>query len=172
MRLPVIRANTQVRPYGEIMAGIDIKIDAKEVSHLVKGMAERMGNAKPAMEIIGETVFSSIQRNFEEGGRPDSWAYLRPKTITAREKKMKWPGQILVIKGVGGGLLGSISYDAEPNRVTISANKEYAAIHHFGGQAGRNHAATIPARPYMLVQDEDWPEITMALNEFIMGEGA
>lgn len=36
----------------------------------------------------------------------------------------------------------------------------YARIHEYGGQAGRNHAATIPARPYIgpalkAVQDED-----------------
>lgn len=33
--------------------------------------------------------------------------------------------------------------------ITIGSKVEYAAIHEYGGKAGRNHASTIPARPYV-----------------------
>jgi hypothetical protein len=31
----------------------------------------------------------------------------------------------------------------------VGSNKRYAAIHQFGGQAGRKRRATLPARPYL-----------------------
>lgn len=34
-------------------------------------------------------------------------------------------------------------------RIRLAVDLPYAAIHNEGGQAGRNHATTIPARPFM-----------------------
>jgi phage gpG-like protein len=52
--------------------------------------------------------------------------------------------------------------------VVLVANKPYAAIQHFGGMAGKGRKVKIPARPYMMIQDEDWAEIKAALNDFII----
>jgi len=60
------------------------------------------------------------------------------------------------------------NFDRHHKKVVISANKIYAAIHHFGGKAGRGKKVTIPARPYMMVQDEDWREMEAALGDFII----
>ena len=143
-------------------------INDKEFTRLFAKIEERM-QAKDAMEIVGEIGLTSIQRNFEEGGRPGNWRPLAASTIKQRIRERKWPGQILMKTGVSGGLLGSISYEAKSRQVIWYSNKIYAAIHHFGGQAGKNHAATIPARPYMMLQDEDWPEIKAALTDFYLG---
>lgn len=149
--------------------GANIKIDQNELQEKLKNIIGRIGHAKPAMEIIAETVMTSIQQNFEAGGRPDNWPDLAASTKAARARRNKWPGKILVMLGAGGGLMGSISYEAMNDKVVFSANKEYAAIHQFGGQAGRrNKRVTIPARPYMMVQDEDWQEISEAMDSFIM----
>lgn len=152
--------------------GVELRADTGEALRLLERVERRLGSMQPGMEAIGETVLASIQRNFEAGGRPAKWPALADSTIRQRIRRGNWPGQILVRKGVSGGLLGSLSYDAAPRHVLISANKEYAAIHHFGGKAGRGRKTTIPARPYMMIQDEDWAEITAALNDFIFGEGA
>ena len=47
-------------------------------------------------------------------------------------------------------------------------NKIYGAIHQLGGMAGRGHRTKIPARPYLVIQDEDWAEIKEALTDFII----
>lgn len=139
-----------------------------ELQRELKGIIRRMGHARPAMQVIGEIVQESIQRNFEEGGRPRKWKPLAPATIKQRKRLGKWPGRILVRSGTAGGLMGGISYRAFNDRVVAHANKVYAAIHHFGGKAGKGHKVDIPARPYMMVQDEDWREIKAALNDFVM----
>ena len=140
------------------MIKIDIKILKDEIRPLLIELKRRMGDLSPLMKNVGETVLTSIRKNFEVGGRP-KWPGLKLSTIKQREAQGHWPGKILIRHGVSGGLLGSVSYRAESDRVVLSANKVYAAIHHFGGQAGRGHKVIIPARPYMLVQKEDWAEI-------------
>lgn len=50
----------------------------------------------------------------------------------------------------------------------------YARIHEYGGQAGRNHAATIQARPYIspalkTVQEEDLDDVIAHMMRRILG---
>ncbi len=130
-------------------------------------LKKRMGNLSPLMKNVGEMALTSIRKNFETGGRPRKWPGLKLSTIKQRTAQGHWPGNILVRHGVSGGLLGSINYKAQTDRVILSANKVYAAIHHFGGPAGRGHKAKIPARPYMLLQKEDWLEIKRLAGEYL-----
>jgi phage virion morphogenesis protein len=150
---------------------IEIKISSKDfgIRRRLGGMDRRLHNLKPALQTIGEIGLTSIQRNFEEEGRPRKWKPLRPATIRQREREGKWPGQILIRRGVGGGLLGSIYYQAGRSRLVFTAKKIYAAIHHFGGEAGRGRKVTIPARPFMMLQTEDRKEIRETLMDFVKG---
>lgn len=147
------------------MAGTTITIttNAEKVADELDIIAARCGNLLPAMQIIGQTVTASVQKNFMEGGRPSGWQQLAPATLATKKG-----GSILVTKGFGGGLLGSIHAEPAADHVLIGTDKVYAAIHQFGGQAGRGQKVTIPARPFLLVQDEDWPEIKEQLNEYIL----
>ena len=151
---------------------VEIKITKKDLGaeRRVAEMLQRVKNLRPALKIIGETGLTSIQRNFEEGGRPKKWKPLALSTIKQRRRQGKWPGQILVRLGFGGGLLGSISYRVTPSKVRWTAKKIYAAIQHFGGKAGRGHKATIPARAYMLFQREDREDFRETLREYITGK--
>lgn len=133
-----------------------IKSNSKEIAGVFQRMAERMGDAEPGMEIIGETVQTSIQDNFEVGGRPSAWKPLSAKTI-----KAKGHDRILIDEGFHGGLLGSIHWEASPNEVAIGTNKAYAPTHNEG-------LDNMPQREFLLVQDEDWPEIRKQLRDFIM----
>jgi len=143
--------------------GISIKIDDREVRKLLGGILKRMSDTKPAMKILGAIARTSIVRNFEKGGRPTKWKALSPETL-----KTKKGTAILREQGMAGGLMGSINYKPFNDKVVISANKIYAAIHHFGGKAGRGRKVTIPARPYMMIQDEDWTDMKAALNDYII----
>ena len=150
------------------MPEIECTIDDQELQNTLKGILTRLGNIKPAAELMGEIALESITTNFEEGGRPKKWKKLAKRTIKERERQNKWPGRILVRQGDAGGLMGGISYTAMNDRVIVHAKKVYARIHHYGGRAGRGRKVKIPARPYMMIQDEDWAEIKDALNRFIL----
>ena len=86
---------------------VEIKITPKDLGaeKRVTEMLQRVKNLRPALKIIGEIGLTSIQRNFEVGGRPKKWKPLAPSTIKQRRRQGKWPGQILVRRGMSGGLL-------------------------------------------------------------------
>lgn len=117
------------------MKNISIKIQDNDIQKMLAEIAGRMKDMRPVTAMIGEIVMESIQTNFEVGGRP-AWRQLSPVTIAQRERMKKWPGQILVRSGVRGGLMGSISYEPERDRVVIGTNKIYATTMHFGAKRG------------------------------------
>ena len=118
----------------------------------LRAFAVNVADLKPLMANLGEIAHASVIENFEVGGRP-KWLPLAPATI-----KKKGHTKPLIASGV----LKNITRKVTENSVLIGvppAAKDYAAIQHFGGKAGRGHKVTIPARPYMLLQDEDLREI-------------
>ncbi|GAB4485987.1 MAG: phage virion morphogenesis protein [Thermodesulfovibrionales bacterium] len=136
---------------------IDVRIDDGEVRALLLGIRDRIGNLKPAMSVVGQIVRSSVVRNFEAGGRPSKW----PMSQRARKED----GKTLVDTA---RLRSSINARAFADHAEIGTNVVYAAIHQFGGPAGRGRKVTIPARPYLMIQDEDWTEITAELQDYIL----
>lgn len=145
-------------------SGIEIKVDTSEVERLFSEIQSRCLDLTPVMRVIGETIRTSVMTNFEQGGRPQAWKPLSEATL----KRGKSGGGILRRQGMAGGLMGSIHHQAFNDRVVIGTNKVYAAIHQFGGKAGRGHKVTIPARPYLMIQDGDWAEITEVLKDYIL----
>ena len=47
-------------------------------------------------------------------------------------------------------------YKPKGSKTTYGSNVIYSAIHEFGGKAGRNLSATIPARPYFRPAIAEW----------------
>lgn len=151
-------------------SAIVVDVDTKPVSDMLKKFRHRMGTLRPAMKIIGQLMRTSIVENFQKGGRPDAWTPLSDETLLTKKGD-----KILINQGFAGGLMGSIGvenkgiYEVGDDYVMVGTNKEYAAIHQFGGKAGRGNKVTIPARPYMMIQDEDIDDITAELNDYLMG---
>lgn len=164
----------------------------------------------PHLPEIGELLLSSIDENFQVGGRymeigagefsggSQRWTPTKATKQTAggRDSKGRFRkrsgGQTLVDSGL---LAKSISYRIEGDSIELTAGMEYAAIHHYGGDIQhpggtpylviggkaqfiskskvaampegeraavkytRPHVIHIDARPYMVIQDEDYEEI-------------
>lgn len=145
--------------------GLTYNIDDSQVQRRVKTILANLADLTPVMDTIGEIGKASIQRNFEQGGRPKKWADLAESTKAQRIKTKTWPGQILVRKGE----LQTISFRADEKSVVLMpADVPWAAIQHFGGMAGRNRKTKIPARAYMMLQTEDGIEIVAVLEKFVM----
>lgn len=170
------------------MSGVLItsKADATEVNGLLSALAGRMGDLTPAMRVIGETLRVSVLRNFEKGGRPEAWNPL------SEFIKRKQGGGVLRRRGMGGGLMGSITWTAGPTSVAVGTNEAeggtnvavgtnsvYGATHQFGAKQGAFGKTKrggpipwgdIPARPFLVVQDDDWAEIRETLAAFLSGD--
>lgn len=157
----------------------------EEFTDYLNRISHKSGNARPAFEIAGQVILNSVRKNFEEQGRPERWKELSRATLIAsagkkiRKKngmlrkaakkrianKMK---SILINRGMAGGLMGSIHYQASNNEVSTGSPKIYAAIHNNGGKAGRNKSVDIDKREYLLIQDEDWGDISEGFVRFLI----
>jgi phage virion morphogenesis protein len=129
---------------------IEIKIDDKEIQQLLNKLAAKTKNLRPLMKNIAGIMMDGVEENFDKEGRPDKWTPLAKSTIKQRTKKAYWPGKILQMRGE---LAASITSKYDDNSAIVGTNKVYAAIHQFGGNAGRSKKAKIPARPYLTLSN-------------------
>lgn len=171
------------------MTEFKITVDDREVKKLLGQLQKKVTDMTPVMQEIGEIVRTSVIKNFEAGGRyseegswrggSKTWRPLSVATLFAeRKSKFVTKGgrykkgveerfknrRILIGPGSGGTrLMDSIKSKAAKDRVEIGTNVVYAAIHQFGGPAGRGLKVRIPARPFMVIQDEDLSQIKRAI---------
>jgi len=140
-----------------------INADTESTGRMLQRMILAGKNLRPVFDVIAETGLASIQQNFEKGGRPHKWKGLADST----KKRKGGRGQVLIGDKT---LLSGIHYDIRYRSVSWHTTPlAYAAIHQFGGKAGRGRKVTIPKRPYMLLQDEDIEDINEFLAGHIMG---
>jgi phage gpG-like protein len=138
------------------------------------------------LQNFGATIEKSIQKNFDDEGRPTRWAPLKPATVRAwLRKRSSWMGTKFNVQigGVRMGLsleggialggrkiltdttrLRSSVHSIMLDRTTLSvrAATEYAATHHFGLPR-----KNIPALPFMMVQPEDWETFKSQIQAFL-----
>lgn len=144
---------------------IEIKLDNKEVESRLLDLAQRSENLRPLMKNIAGVFAYSTEENFKEEGRPDKWTDLAESTKKQRTKTGHYPGQILQ---VSGQLASSISTYYDNDSAVIGSNLDYAAIHQLGGQTGKNQSVTIPARPYLQLNNEEIIEVIIYIKNFLI----
>jgi phage virion morphogenesis protein len=119
------------------MTAITIEIQDQEVRALLARLRTAASDLTPVMTEIGDLFLSHIKQGFETSTDPSGVPWLPVK-----QRK----GRPLVDTGQ---LMRSFMARAMSNSVEVGTALEYAAIHQFGGQAGRNRATPIPARPFV-----------------------
>jgi len=142
---------------------IEIKIDNKELNHVLDKLFERTSDLKPLMKNVAGIMADSVEENFKQEGLPDKWEELKKVTIKLRTKKGYWPGKILQMRGE---LAASITSEYSENSAIVGTNKTYAAIHQFGGNAGKGKKVTIPARPYLNINNNESVQILKEVNKY------
>jgi len=144
---------------------IEIKIEDIELQRVLKKLISKTENLSPLMKNIAGIMLDSVEENFEKEGRPEKWASLAKPTIKLRTKKGYWPGRILQVRGE---LAASIINKSDENSAVVGTNKVYAAIHQFGGDAGRNKKVKIPARPFLKLTENDINQVLNVTKEYLM----
>lgn len=156
------------------MAGalVKLKIEDQELQELLDRVMSHMTDMTPVTREIGEIVTESVQRNFEEHRAPDgtAWTPLAPSTVKQRAKKGRSATDILILNRI---LMGSIHPTPRKKSVEVGTNIVYGAVHQFGIGARSNIASgrsmpAIPARPFLGVRADDWPEIKDAVAAFLV----
>ena len=144
---------------------IEIKIDDIKLQEILKKLISKVQNLRPLMKNISGIMMDSVEENFEKEGRPDKWQELAKSTIKQRKKKGHWPGRILQVRGE---LASSITSYYDSDSAVVGTNKVYAAIHQFGGDAGRGKKAKIPARPYLSLTTNDEKQIINEIENYLI----
>lgn len=145
---------------------ITASVENQDVIGLLNRLRANVGDLTPTMQAIGSFYERRVLENFKAQAAPDGtpWKPLSAVTMhlgLAKNKGWKKNGYLSArgtrylqgkrILWEHGDLEGSIHSQATKDSVTIGAGGHipYAAIHQFGGQAGRGRKVAIPARPYL-----------------------
>lgn len=146
---------------------IEIKFDSRKVDEALQRLVRAGVNMSPAMQIIAGILDDAVHENFELQGRP-KWLGLSASTIAQREKKGHWPGKVLQQSGALRNSIGT-EFGADYAKVGVQKGlaSKYAAIHQFGGQAGRGRKIKIEPRPFLSITEADEGKIVSEMNNYL-----
>ena len=142
------------------MAGIqvDIEIDDKRVRGSIGRLLDALANPRPALDEIGSRLAASTLERFRSERAPDGTPWQQSLRALVQG------GQTLQDTG---RLRDSIQHVVRGDGVDIGSNVVYAAIHQFGGKAGKGHAVALPPRPYLGIDDRDAAAIERIVTRHI-----
>lgn len=114
------------------MTGVSVTVDSAEVDRALRAMAARLGDLRPAMELIGQAMVTKKDLGFRAEADPwgNSWARLSEVTMGRRR------GTSAQILRDTGRLQDSVTYTADANSATVGTNAKYAVTHQFGASKG------------------------------------
>ena len=112
--------------------------------------------------MVGGLVEAQTRRRFQTRVAPDGspWPAWSPAYAGSRHR-----GQSLLV--AEGHLRDSIAWEVQGDQVSVGSNIVYAAIHNFGGEAGRG--SQIPQRQYLGLSEADETELNAELTTWIAG---
>ena len=141
---------------------IEIKIQDNGIQAALTKLEARVSDMTPTMRKVAATMKEAIWKNFDTEGKRtgEKWKEWSEATKKEREKKKKkgskFTEKILQFSSI---LYDSITEESGKDFARTGSNLDYAAIHHFGGYAGKNKKVWIPARPYFVLNDEDIEDV-------------
>lgn len=141
---------------------VSVTIDDSQLQAALQRLEYAGVDLSPAMRKIAGALEKITEDNLEAEGRP-RWKPLAESTKHGRlggKKAYKKNGELTAaaqrrqdagfrILQHSGQLASSVTTDYDSNQAVVGSNKVYAAIHQFGGEAGRGRKVEIPARPYL-----------------------
>ena len=111
---------------------------------------------------VGREAKNHFQENFLKGGFVDNGLHPWPRSKRQGTSKGAKGSYKTLLSG-RNHLYSSISYRAEPYRVTLTNDVPYARVHNEGLRAGRGKGFTMPRRQFM----GESPELHRVLREKI-----
>ena len=147
------------------MAGLAMAVTVGNTEALatITELVRRVDDPHVALQAGGIHMLRSIQQNFDQSGRPGHWAPNAPSTILK-----KGSSKPLIDTGA---MMGAIRYEATQATLALSSSLVQSRIQQLGGRTGRGHAVTIPARPFLVFQDDDLDVIAEIIGDYVAGQG-
>lgn len=131
---------------------IEIQIHGiDEIIATLNHISARTKDKSDLMRNIAGTMESAVLTNFDEGGRP-KWLGIKHRQGTPLVDTEN--------------LMNSITSDYDNDSAVVGTNEPYAAIHQFGGMAGRGRKVRIEARPFLQLTSQDEKAILDDVQEY------
>lgn len=131
---------------------IEIQLtNTEQVAKILDEIVKHTQHRTPLMRKLAGSMESAVSTNFNESGRP-KWLGLKYRQ-----------GKPLIDKE---NLMESITSHYDNNVALVGTNVVYAAIHHFGGKAGRGKKTSIPARPFMTLTPQDEADLLEGVQDY------
>ncbi len=175
------------------MTAFTVKVEDEQARSALRSLAARVHNMAPVFHTLGEGIVERTKHRFDTSSGPDGtpWKANSAATLNmlsarlAGSKSNRKKDGSLNAKGAralagkkplidSGFLRQQIVQNATPTALTVEATALYAAIHQFGGKAGKGLAVTIPARPFLPIHQDGtlYPQeselILREINAYLM----
>lgn len=145
---------------------VQLKVDVQDqFGPALRKLMLRTGNIDGVLDEIGSSLETSTQQRFEAEQDPQGNGWVEHAQST---KKKRGSGASILRDEVD--LYDSLTHEVQGSSVAVGTNRIYGRIHQLGGQAGRNLATTIPARPYLGLSTDDEKEIGAILSDWLNKE--
>ena len=144
--------------------GSAVVVDTATLDGALARLAVMLSRPDDIMDRIGNYLVASTHRRFERERAPDGTPWLKSARAIAQGNRTLTDT---------GRLRGSIAHTLIDggHGVEVGSNVAYAAIHQFGGRAGRGRRARIPARAYLGIDERDRNTIARIVSRALEGAG-
>lgn len=153
---------------------IEYKVDEKEYSALTKVLDTLKASVKdmrPAWERVSDIIYASLEKNFDAQGRPSTWIPLSPRTQRERASQgFGASGPILERTGelrrAVSNNSGYLTWLGSPSELKFIPDMSFGKFQHHTGYV-TSFGATVPARPFLFIQDDDHTPILQELAFYL-----
>jgi phage gpG-like protein len=125
---------------------------------------------EPLKRSVQKVIIPSIQANFDAGGRP-AWAPYADSTLEFHEMLNEDLSDSLLVKSgalkAAMGLLTNWSFSTTSATMKDLPQRVWYGKVHQAGYGGRGGKGVIPARPFVMFQDEDADKITKIFADWL-----
>lgn len=106
------------------------------------------------LRAAGAYMQGSIQKNFQQQGRPKKWSPLKPVTLARRRKGRGRGGPQILIDTAK--MKNQVAFTVHSKGVEVGLNAVQAKRQHFGYPGGKGPGRSkTPAREFVLVQEPE-----------------
>lgn len=145
---------------------VKVTFDTQAFERQQQEMLGRIRNASYAFNLIAAKMEAETLKRFKTATAPDGsrWQPLAESTVRQRRKGSSVPlNDTGVLKNsIAGSGKGSAK------AATVSTNIGYAAVHNFGGRAGRGGKVKIPRRQFMWLSQAEIKRYQATLANYIV----
>ena len=173
---------------------LEVKVEDAELRARLAQLISKCSHPAPALEEIGEVLWTSTRQRFEDERGPDGepWAANSPLTLalklgvikskksnvtksgelSARGRRAVGVQKVLHQSGILADTLARQLIDGG-HGVEVGTNRVYGAVQQFGNPANRYYntpggaPAPIPPRPFLGISDEDRTRIIEILEDYL-----